>query len=319
MNIFRKIFSVYNENTHKVICILGFKIKQRNYKQEIELLKKEFNKKLRREERQNLLRLQKMLPLTSIKIIETHIIDYCNLNCKGCDHFAPLAPKTLLTLSEFESDLTRLYELTKGNIETFVILGGEPLLHPQCIEFYETARRIFPESQIKLVTNGILLLEQSDDFYERCAKSNIMISPTKYNIDINWDLVREKCKQFGVVFDFYFENQHFHKHPLDLSGSQNPSLSYLNCQIGWPRITYLDHGKIYRCSTEAYMRFFSDYFKKDIKIPETDYIDIYKIKDVQEILNFMITPPQFCSHCIKKRNSEYFEWETSKKEISEWV
>ena len=36
------------------------------------------------------------------------------------------------------------------------------------------------------------------------------------------------------------------------------------------------------------MRFFSDYFKLDIKIPETDYIDIYKVNSAKEIFDFMI-------------------------------
>ena len=319
MNIFRKIFSIYNENTHKVFCILGFKIKVRNYKKELDLLKKKFDLKLKEQEKRTLFKLQKMLPVNSIKTIETHIVDYCNLNCKGCDHFSPLAPKTLLTLSEFESDMTRLFELTKGNIESFNILGGEPLLPPQCIEFYETARRIFPKSKIKLVTNGILLPEQSDDFYERCAKSNILIRPTKYNIDIDWDLVREKCKRFNIDFDFYLVNESFFKNALDLSGSQYRLKSYLNCQTDWYNTFYLDHGKIYHCATEAYMRFFSDYFKKDIKIPETDYIDIYKVNNIKEIFDFMITPPQFCSHCIRKVKPEYYKWDLSKKDISEWV
>ena len=336
MNLLKKIFSVYNDNIHKIICILGFKIKIRNYKKEINalksefsrvnyeneinVLKSEFNRLISSANTINTNRLMKIMPVNSIKIIELHIVDHCNLNCKGCFHFAPLAPQSFLSLSEFENDLTKLCELTNGEIDTFNILGGEPLLHPQCTEFLETARRIFPKSKIKLITNGILLPKEPDSFYEKCAKNNILLQPTRYNINIvDWNFVKKKCRQFGVNFKFYAENDFLYKEITDLSASQNPLISYLNCQLGWHEIFYLDHGKIYHCSKEAYIRFFSDFFKQDIKIPETDYIDIYKAKNLQEIYNFMNTPPKFCSHCIKNQEQLWYKWEKSQKSITEWT
>ena len=37
------------------------------------------------------------------------IVDHCNLNCKGCGHFSPLASKSFLDLETFENDLRRNY------------------------------------------------------------------------------------------------------------------------------------------------------------------------------------------------------------------
>lgn len=315
MNFLKRIFSVYNQGISTVICFLGFKIKIRSYKREIRRLRENVNYL----DYLNRCRILKTLPVTSIKKIEIHIVDHCNLKCKGCHHFSPLAPESFRELSEFERDLTRLCELTQGNVDTLNILGGEPLLHPQCIEFLETARRIFTKSNIKLVTNGILLPEQPDSFYERCAASNILIRATKYAVDVDWDLIKAKCKQFGIDFDLYAENRLMWKDTIDLSGSQRAGYSFLNCQLGWHDVFYLDHGKLYHCSKTAYLRFFSDYFKKDIKVPETDCIDIYKVKNVQEIYNFMVTPPKFCSYCVKKIYIPKYKWETSKKEITEWI
>ena len=39
------------------------------------------------------------------------IVDHCNLNCKGCGHFSPLASKSFLDLETFENDLRRLIVL----------------------------------------------------------------------------------------------------------------------------------------------------------------------------------------------------------------
>ena len=44
------------------------------------------------------------------------IVDHCNLNCKGCGHFSPLAPKSFLDIETFETDLRRLNVLLNGEI-----------------------------------------------------------------------------------------------------------------------------------------------------------------------------------------------------------
>lgn len=44
------------------------------------------------------------------------IVDHCNLNCKCCGHFSPLAPKGFLDINTFERDLKRLHELLYGHI-----------------------------------------------------------------------------------------------------------------------------------------------------------------------------------------------------------
>ena len=315
MELLKRIFSVHIHGTRILIYVLGIKIKLRNYRKELKKLKKRVNEL----DYANQCRIAKILPVTSIKKIEIHITDHCNLKCKGCHHFAPLVSQSFRDLEEFERDLTRLCALTKGKVDTFNILGGEPLLHPQCIEFLETARRIFPKSHIKLVTNGILLPEQTDSFYERCAESDILLQPTKYGVEVDWEAVEEKCRKFGVDFEFYATNNVMWKDPIDLTGSQRAEYSFLNCQLGWHEVFYLDHGKLYHCSKTAYLKFFSDYFKKDIKVPETDCIDIYKVKDAQEIYDFMTRPPQFCAYCVKKKTLPYYPWELSKKDITEWV
>ena len=156
-----------------------------------------------------------------------------------------------------------------------------------------------------------------DSFYERCGKSNILIRPTNYFLDVEWEPIKEKCKQFGVDFDFYLKNKFLYKDITVPTGAQDPVESYLNCELGWHEIFYLDHGMIYHCGKEAYMRFFSNYFKQNLEIPETDYVDIYKVKNVQEIFDFMVRPPKFCSHCIRTKPLTKYQWEKSKKEIKD--
>jgi ABC-2 type transport system ATP-binding protein len=45
---------------------------------------------------------------------DVHLADHCNLNCKGCYHFSPLAPEKFLDIEQYERDCTRLNELSMG-------------------------------------------------------------------------------------------------------------------------------------------------------------------------------------------------------------
>ena len=45
---------------------------------------------------------------------EVHIVEHCNLNCKQCEHFSPLAEKSYLPVERYERDCRRLSELSRG-------------------------------------------------------------------------------------------------------------------------------------------------------------------------------------------------------------
>ena len=81
-----------------------------------------------------------------LDLIEFHIVEHCNLNCKGCIHFTPLADKSCIKISDYKSDIKKMAEITKGSVKTINILGGEPLLHPQLLKLLKIARQYFPKS-----------------------------------------------------------------------------------------------------------------------------------------------------------------------------
>ena len=73
---------------------------------------------------------------------EVHLIDSCNLNCKGCVHFAPLAkPSSFYPLEEFEKEIKRLSELFGGRFGWIHIMGGEPLLNPNINDYLDECVR----------------------------------------------------------------------------------------------------------------------------------------------------------------------------------
>lgn len=257
-----------------------------------------------------------------IPILHLHLVDHCNLNCKGCDNFSPLAPETFADIHTFENDCKKMAQLSKGEVDEIQLLGGEPLLHPDIIQFLKIARRYFPNNKISIVTNGILLKRQSENFWENCRKFNIEIIVTKYPIKTDYKKIKEIAKNQRIKFSFYGNTEIVEKTmqliPLDVEGKQDPKDSFLRCGTA-NRCIAVDNGKLYTCTLIPYIKYFNNTFDKNLKVTENDYIDIYKATDLNEILHFISKPMPFCKYCNMKGVVDGIPFDISKKNITEWT
>ena len=88
-----------------------------------------------------------------------HTNNHCNLNCAGCNHFAPLTKPHFIDIEQFQALLDRLRFLcgTRVQIRIIRLMGGEPLLHPQISDLVQMTRDAFQKTAIEIRTNGILL------------------------------------------------------------------------------------------------------------------------------------------------------------------
>ena len=202
------------------------------------------------------------------------MVEHCNLNCQGCTHFSQLADKEFLDIKDFEKDIKRLYELSNGEIDRFNLMGGEPLLHPNCEAFFEVTRKYFKNSIIQLVTNGVLLLKKEKTFWESMKNNDITLAPTKYPINVDWEKVDKLCQEYGIKFKF-FNNVNFDKFswkfPINFNGTENPNWNFRNCGLAnW--CLFLDHGKLYTCTLPPVIRHFNKFFNKNIPVSNNDYI-----------------------------------------------
>ncbi|MDR0743153.1 MAG: radical SAM protein [Tannerella sp.] len=257
-----------------------------------------------------------------IPILHIHLADHCNLNCRGCDNFSPLSPEVFAKIDVVERDCARISALSEGNVNEVQLLGGEPLLHPQVTAFNEIARKYFPTTPVKIVTNGILLLKQPDTFWESCRENRIEIMVTKYPVRLDHDKIERHVREQGVAFCFYGNTGSVPKTmqcaPLDVSGKQNPRDSFLRCSSA-NRCISLDDGKVYTCSLIPYVKYFNAHFGKNLVVTEDDYIDIYKAQSIGEILDFTAKPPPFCRYCNRKGMIWDIGYGISKKDVGEWT
>lgn len=248
------------------------------------------------------------------------IVKHCNLNCRGCASFSPLADEKYLELDDYIKDLECLSALADGEVHHINILGGEPLLHPKVNEFLKVTREKFPVGIVRLITNGILLEEMNEEFWKTCRDYQITLAPTRYPIALNYDLFEKKAKEEEVLFEYF---GHVSKYggwlhtKLELKGNRNEVHSFLNC---WQanNCSMLENGKLYPCPVVENIKFINKKFDTNFHVSKRDYIDIYKVNSLDEIMDFLSRPVPFCRYCNTFQNKEC-DWGNSKRDIDEWT
>ena len=73
--------------------------------------------------------------------LEFHLVDHCNLNCRHCAHYSPVAEPRFATMDEV-AEACRVASIIRP--KRFHVLGGEPLLHPGIDEIMDYIGRNVP-------------------------------------------------------------------------------------------------------------------------------------------------------------------------------
>lgn len=265
---------------------------------------------------------QRLSPQNQLSYFVLNILDHCNLKCKGCDHFASIADERFVSADDINKDLDQMSKILKGDFPRIGVMGGEPLLHPQLKEILISARLSFPKTLIELLTNGILLLKQDEDFWRICREQNIIIANTRYPINLDYKAMKETAATHGVMFEYGRGTEKFprysYKKTLDIEGKQNPTKSFIEC-FGDNMYPLLMEGKLYGCTIAPNVRHFNKRFGTNMKLEDGDSLDIYSIEKVSELLNFIGNPKPFCRYCDISNRSYGNKWERSRQEMSEWV
>jgi len=79
----------------------------------------------------------------------------CNLSCAGCISLSDFKREGIEPLSKLQLSLHNWKNKISPNIIT--VFGGEPCIHPDLIEICQLIRNCWPNSILRLITNGYLL------------------------------------------------------------------------------------------------------------------------------------------------------------------
>lgn len=253
---------------------------------------------------------------------QTHIVEHCNLKCQGCYHFSSLAKEEYLSVEEYGRDIQRIGKLFHGSLDEILLLGGEPLLHPQIAEFFYLTREAVPDCQIKILTNGLKLCTMNEDFWEALREEQVQLWVTKYPVAFDYDKAEQIAQEHGSEI-FYFNREPVRTtgyQPINLEGNRDYMNNWRSCYRANECVD-LKYGKMFPCIIPAEIKTFNEYFGQNLQICEQDYVDIYEVETGMELMEKLECPMPFCRYCSRENISIFGDrpWKQTKYDMKEWI
>lgn len=249
-----------------------------------------------------------------MKKLETNVVDFCNLNCKGCSHFSNLYPYgAAIGYESFEKAIIHLSrDMFIGH---FDLLGGEAFLSERLTDYIVCLRRYMPKTTITVVSNGTLIPRQSQELLSCIRENQVLVSITEYppTTKLRSEIINT-LETAGIMYEFRKVAETFGKN-IDLAGGNDPYKAQTECRES--RCHFLRNGKIYKCPFSALGGHFFDYYNIPLHFEEG--VDIYdeKLALGQALKKLDTEPIALCEYCGKE---ERFAWEVSSKpESVEWI
>lgn len=248
--------------------------------------------------------------------LETHVMNGCNLKCKGCSHFSNLfSTYDTVEFEQYARDMKRLSELC--NITFLRLLGGEPFLNGRLLEYLEIAREAFPYADLRVATNGLLIPQCKNTILEYISDNNILLDITMYKpTEAVKDKIIKCLDHYDILYNLSENISEFNK-VLALHGDKDPVHSINSCTR--KKCLILKAGKLYRCPISAYICNFNEQYGTDIESKELFDIYMDSIGSLRKIaLENPVKPISTCKYCVE--NPVNFAWEQSlEPKREEWL
>lgn len=232
---------------------------------------------------------------TNIKIIkgrlhrlEIDLTNRCNLNCAYCSHFSPLAKNNLMdyNLETFKQDIKELS--SKVIIGEIRLLGGEPFLVHNLLDYVNVIRSYYGNIRIIVVSNGVLE-NRINQLLPELNRLNVKIYTSTYPEESKFIV-----DEIGSYRVHSFRN-------LGLSLLPKNEKYELAHELCSSKICiHLYDGRLFLCPIMKNLETLEKTFNLDfnIKLDERS-IDIYTHtgEELQAFISDKMTLKACCSHC----------------------
>lgn len=232
--------------------------------------------------------------------LEFVVTDHCNLNCRGCTHYSPLADEEFVDSELLERSIRHLGHTCGMQTDSVYIIGGEPLLYPGLRNAMRAMAEAFPTSRKYIFTNGLAVRAMSDDFYREMVASDFTMAMTRYPVSYDYDAAIAWCRSKGANVEVFADRSApntFFRFPLDPNKRQNGHISHFKCyNIG---CTSVIGDKIYPCSISGCVAHLNKAFGTRFEHTEGDWLNVFDVRSATEIKHLISRPVPFCSYCIQ--------------------
>lgn len=249
-----------------------------------------------------------------IPYMETNLIDSCNLNCRGCTHFANLFTNAdFYALEDFKRDIRRIAET--ADVLRLRLMGGEPLLLKNLDQYIKIARKFLPNTALRLVTNGLMIPNAPQNLLNALRENQFTVDISLYPPTLKiLDKIKSTLAENNIpIQDVTGEVKTFNVF-LSLSGKHNSEKSRTVCHSDLCR--FLRDGKLYKCPVNALsFRLAERFGLKDF--PAATGVDIFA-KNFPALLEQLDGNVELCSWC--NETARQIHWSTENKPaLTDWL
>lgn len=127
------------------------------------------------------------------------IVNHCINACISCSTFSPVCTPYYVDVDTVERDLDAFTRI--AHTIALSIIGGEPLLHPELLHIADIAVKSGVADTVQIVTNGQLLNQMSDEFWQKTPPLIVTRYPGKFT-DVQFNELCSKAAKYNKSFTF---------------------------------------------------------------------------------------------------------------------
>lgn len=188
------------------------------------------------------------------------------------------------------------------------VIGGEPLLNPELHKYFYKIRELFPYTEIKLITNGILIMEMDEVLKKSIIDNDVNVDISYYKTNLGkMDDIALFLKKNKIRFSVGALVSEFQKM---YNGDSDINYVYEKCWWKSGCATML-RGKMAVCFAPFVLPFAFEKFNMNVKI--SGLIDLYDEKmTLEKIREALEKPFDLCRFCADKIQFE--QWRLCNEE-----
>lgn len=248
-----------------------------------------------------------------IDYLEFWATRHCNLNCKGCSSCSPISEKWYLEPEVLKKDLNRLKNL-KIVVNNINILGGEPLLHPRIVDLFNIVKQIYPDCNLGLLTNGLILKKMKAEFWNSCVNNKVKLKITCFPVLSENDIgeIEQLLIHYGIEHQLTRKTK-FNKILIE----NNPSnMKEIIKACGCNSANNLYDGYVSRCPVPMVTELLNSKFST--KLNTAGKLNIYDAT-AEEIITFLSVPNQSCTNCTAFPQKVIWERAGNSPRKGDWI
>ena len=251
-----------------------------------------------------------------IKQFDVNLVDHCNMKCKGCLRFSNLVETPFFAdFDKMIEDWRRMKELFWG-VERLKLMGGEPMLSPDLCRYIESAREIFPDADIMVTTNALLINENCTELFQTMKENYCFFDISLYApMDERIGQVENILQKNDVWYIINDSKGDFYK-VLSREPKYDMDEAYEKCTAR--NCHHLREGKLSVCSRPQYAYIMNEMYHTNI--PEDDGVwDIYHLEmDAWELDEKLSKGFEACRYCAPPVSYEWERATIQNAQMSDW-